>query len=358
MNGDNHVQEFHQIINDTQLHHLMHKVVDIILCYTTQDPKDFSRPYLRFIESAYIELTAYYSEPRICFINGQPEGIETPWGEWQCFDTDRSGDGFLTYECKKYSNKHDWDRVLPELTKRLGLEPYQSWENTQDGHKLVYDQNSMTKVDDASLSDYCGYHDAYHKFGNDIELFGSMESAWKSLEARYATDSSNALYPGFDLSINDPALHDAAHRVVDIILSYATQDETVMDKPILMDNRIDQPRDTFFHTGLKLYFRNGQPRCLYTPWGVWACFRKSERKSDRHLWDEVFPELRKRLGLFATCAGDGCDFMEYALYEIDGALLPKHDVDSEIGDECADYLVDKMQYAWNKLERRRNEHNK
>jgi hypothetical protein len=351
MNKEANREKLQQILNDAQLHHLMHNVVDIILSYTTQDPADFSRPYLRFIESAYVDVTSYYREPYIFFLNGQPQELVTPWGGWQCFDTGRYGNGSQKHEKRDRSERSSWARVIPELTKRLGLQVVQSWKDKSDGYELFYDQFTLSKVDDATLLQYYGYQEVYDSVGSD--LFDCMEAAWKSLEARYAVEHELGIYPGLEIAINDAALHAAAHRVADIILGYATQDETVADRPLLQDARSNAPYSEHFHTGLRLLISGGVPTFLYTPWGVWNCFDRSGRERDSSLWDAAFPELRRRFGLFAVESIEEYDKVVYALHEIDGELLP---ISIAFNDSIKEspFAIGKIEFAWKRLENRRN----
>jgi hypothetical protein len=353
MKEENRREKLRQILNDAQLHHLMHKIVDIILSYTTQNPSEYSRPYLRFNESAYIDAGVSYCEPQIFFANGQPQELVTPWGGWECFDTDRPGQDCMIYETKSQSESYGWQRVLPRLTKRLGLEIVQSWEEGEDNEKVKWTQYTISKADDESLSRYFGYESVYQGYGADFDVYDSMASAWKSLEERYASEREFALYPGLETSINDASLHEAAHRVASIILNYAAQDKAVTDRPLLQDTRFIPPHSKAFHNGLRLSFLKGEPYSLYTPWGIWKCFGSSARKEDCYLWDSIFPELRRRFGLYAVYSDADCELTEYALTEIDGELLPKCS-ESDYCEECSEYIAGKIDYAWNRLERRRS----
>ena len=59
--------------------------------------------------------------------------------------------------------------------------------------------------------------DAYEGYGAEYEPYGSMTAAWKGLEGEYALDRGHMPYPWLETTINDAALHEAAHRVKDII---------------------------------------------------------------------------------------------------------------------------------------------
>jgi hypothetical protein len=353
MKKESRDEKLQKILNDEELHLLMHKVVDIILSYTTQDSNDFSRPFMRFVDTSYVELTACYSEPRIGFVNSQPHELITPWGGWQCFDTDRAGKGGSINKRKHLAESRLWDTVFPVLTQRLGLQAYHSWTDGEEEYTLVYNYLTMSEVDGVSLLRYRGYHDVYHGFGNDSDLFESMWSTWRSLEARYATEHELAIYPGLEVAFTNASLHAAAHRVADIILGYATQDETVADRPLLQDTRPRLPEGTHFHTGLSLLVIDGIPSYLCTPWGVWNCFGYPDRENDRHLWDDIFPELRRRFGLYAVDSSNDGDMVEYALNEIDGDLLPKN-IELDYGLKDNPYIVGKIKFAWNRLENRRD----
>lgn len=176
-----------QLLNNERLHGLTHKAVEIILSYTTQDPNDFSRPYCRFVEGTLSDLASYFDDIKICFLNGQPEELCIPWGGWECFDTDRSGKGFLSYEKKKLAERQLWQTIMPELTKRLGLQTYDSFVHDESDPecRCEYDYYYLTKVDHEMLWEYYGYQEIYHGYHDDGEnLTDSRIDTWKRLERK------------------------------------------------------------------------------------------------------------------------------------------------------------------------------
>jgi hypothetical protein len=154
-------------------------------------------------------------------------------------------------------------------------------------------------------------------------------------------------YSELEIAIHDASLHEAAHRVVDIILSYATLDEDLIDKPLLGDARPQRPfaYRGALRTGLSLSLKEGEPYCLNTPWGVWRCFSSFSRDDECYLWVSIFLELRKRFGLRAIGSDPSKGLVEYALTEIEGNLLPKCGVL-----DCPEDAIGEIKRVWNQLE--------
>jgi len=203
-------EKLQQILNDAYLHHLMRKVIDILLSYSTQDPGDFSRPFMRFNDSASIITDIpTYDEPSILFVNGQPEELVTPWGGWECFDTNRSGcsDCYCINKTKQRSEGYLWDIVLPMLTRRLGLKKGFSWiDECYDHKKIEYTMYTFSKVDGESLSAYRNYCGVYLNNDTASSLSDRTESTWETLETGYALSRINKQYQWSETNINEESL--------------------------------------------------------------------------------------------------------------------------------------------------------
>ena len=183
------------ILNGEHLHALMHKIVDVIMSYATQDPEDFSRPYLRLSKNASLDRADEYSKPIVGFINGQPHAIETPWGGWQCFDASRSETGASAGKQDNQSERQLWEMIMPELTERLGLQVDRSYEEDDHEYKLEYIYYTLSKVDDESLLEYYVHVIPYHAFFDPetlisraretaltSDLYDAKETFWEQLE--------------------------------------------------------------------------------------------------------------------------------------------------------------------------------
>jgi len=114
----------------------------------------------------------------------------------------------------------------------------------------------------------------------------------------------------------------AAHRVADIIFSYASN-RFGGTKPFLVDWRKgdSNPYHHQTKTGLFLEVANGQPRILWTPWGEWEFARAGSGS-----WENLLPTILKRLGAIEqdpmVYIDDKAEGPVYALNAIDGQPLP------------------------------------
>ena len=141
-----------KFLDNKELHRSMHRVIEILLSYATQDPNDFSRPYLRFKKSSSPDesISALFA-PQLTFTNGKPRCITTPWGHWDCFDTDRSGNDWHDEKNGYTFNGppcYDWSQFLPELTVRLGLIFFDDYECNEKIQDVTY---TILKTDNEPL---------------------------------------------------------------------------------------------------------------------------------------------------------------------------------------------------------------
>jgi hypothetical protein len=172
-------EKLYQILNDRQTHNLMHKIVDIIVSYTTQDPKDPYRPYLRIVESRPDSCSVYGHG--IHFLNGQPEELMTPWGGWRCFYTDRTEQGLNDFERTEWEREL-WDLVFPEFVKRFDLKAVDAWRDDGDASPLEYVYYEILKVDGESLEEYFDDWSTGPAEIQHLREYNYADISWKRLE--------------------------------------------------------------------------------------------------------------------------------------------------------------------------------
>jgi hypothetical protein len=182
-----------KLLDNKELHRLIHKVVEVILSYATQDPKDYSRPYLRFSKNADMDGTCMSFTPQLIFVNGRISSIECPWGCWDCFDAERLGDGWGLNDDDAYFSSgppcYDWQKYLPELVSRLGL-VFNYYDDYPGGHIVRY---YILKVDNEPipwcekcsemLTGFCENEE------EDAYYLDTLEASWEQHEENRKKDA-------------------------------------------------------------------------------------------------------------------------------------------------------------------------